>query len=342
MRIAVDAMGGDHAPRVVVEGVVRAAREFRDADIVLVGDTARLGEQLRRCPDRTGRVHTEHADAVVHMGDSPVEAIRKKGNTSIGRCAELAKTGDADAILSAGNTGAAIAAATLAMGTLEGIRKPGIAAPFPTVTGGECIVIDVGANVKPKPEHLLHYGLMASEYVKAILGTSTPRIGLMNVGQEDAKGNELAKETHALFRASPLNFAGNIEGRDIFQGAIDAAVCEGFVGNVLLKVAEGVAEALVNLLRASLREKWTYRVGAGLCKPAFQKLFGELHSSAYGGAQLLGVDGICIVAHGSSDATAIFNAVRVAIELSQKHVNDHIVEAVKRIGSPTDRKTATA
>jgi len=331
MRIAVDAMGGDHAPRVVVEGAIRAAGDLTDAEIILVGVAPQVERLVRDAAGPARRVRVEHADSVVSMADSPVEALRKKDNTSIGRCAELARSGEADAILSAGNTGAAVAAAALAMGTLEGIRKPGIAAPFPTVKGTECIVIDVGANVKPKPEHLFDYGLMAAQYVTAIIGTPHPRIGLMNVGAEDAKGNELVKRTHALFKASPLNFVGNVEGRDIFQGEIDVVVCDGFVGNVLLKVAEGVVEAVTGMIRTAFRETFIYRLGAGLCKPALRRVYGKLSSSAYGGAQLLGIDGICIISHGSSGAEAICNAIHVAVELSDKHVNDRIVQTIREL-----------
>ena len=330
MRIAVDAMGGDHAPRVVVEGAVLAANDIA-ADVILVGDTPQIDDLLREFPDKSGRVTVEHADSVVSMADSPVDALRRKGNTSIGRCAELARAGEADAIVSAGNTGAAVAAATLAMRMLEGIRKPGITAALPTMDAGECAVIDLGANVKPKPEHLLDYGLMVREYCRAIMGKPNPTIGLLNVGAEDAKGNELVRDTHALLKASDLNFAGNVEGRDIFTGEVDAVVCDGFVGNVVLKTAEGVAEAVMSSMRATLAEKLIYRIGAGLCKPAFRKIRRELDSSAYGGALLLGIDGICIISHGSADAEAISNAVRVAVELSNQHVNDHIVEAVKRV-----------
>jgi glycerol-3-phosphate acyltransferase PlsX len=328
MRVAVDAMGGDDAPRVVVAGAVRAARLFADTDITLVGRRDDVEPLLRRAGDSTGRVHLEHADEVVEMGESPVEAIRKKGNTSIGRCAELAREGEADAVLSAGNTGAAVAAASLAMKRLPGVLKPGIAAPFPTTTGRECMVIDVGANIKPKPEHLFDYGVMAAEYVKAIAGVSEPSIGLMNVGEEDAKGNELVKETHARFRDSPLNFAGNVEGRDIFHGKVDVVVCDGFVGNVLLKTAEGVSEAVIQTMRGKLKARWIYRLGAMLCRPALREMVQELSSSAYGGAQLLGVNGICIIAHGSSNAEAIASAIGVAGRLSRLHVNDRIARAI--------------
>jgi glycerol-3-phosphate acyltransferase PlsX len=342
MRIAVDAMGGDHAPRVVVDGAVRAAAAFPAAEIVLIGRRDDVQPLLREFPDTTGRVRIEHAETMVAMGDSPVEALRKKGDTSIGRCAELAKNGEADAIVSAGNTGAAVAAATLAMRLLEGVRKPGIAAPFPTVTGSECLVIDVGANVKPKPEHLLHYGIMGAEHVKAIVGKDQPRVGLLNVGEEDAKGNELTRDTHALFKQTQLNFIGNVEGHDIFQDHVDVAVCDGFVGNVLLKVAEGVCEAVIGMLRDSLSRKLTYRLAAGLCRPALKRLYGKLSSSVYGGAQLLGVNGICIISHGSANAEAIFNAIRVALDLSQKHVNDRIIEAVKQASSDASDEPATA
>jgi len=329
MRIAVDAMGGDFAPRVVVEGVVRAAVMLPDVELVLVGQNDAIQPLLREFPDPTGRIQVEHAEGVVSMSDSPVEALRRRGNTSIGRCAELARSGEVNAIVSAGNTGAAVAAATLAMGMLEGVRKAGITAPLPTTDGGECVVIDLGANIKPKPEHLLIYGIMACEYARAILGKTNPTVGLLNVGAEDAKGNELARETHALFKASKLNFHGNVEGRDIFHGTVDAVVCDGFVGNVVLKVAEGVAEAVLSSIRGALSERFIYKVGAQLCKPAFRKLRQELDSSAYGGALLMGIDGICIISHGSADAEAICNAVSVAVDLSHKRVNDRIVEAVR-------------
>ena len=338
MRIAVDAMGGDNAPRVVVEGAVRAATDT-SADIILVGDTPQIEDLLREFPDKSGRVSIEHADGVVSMADSPVEALRRKGNTSIGRCADLARAGEVNAIVSAGNTGAAVAAATLAMRMLEGIRKPGITAALPTIGAGECVVIDLGANIKPKPEHLLGYGLMVREYCIAIMGKPDPTIGLLNVGAEDAKGNELVKETHALFKASDLNFAGNVEGRDIFMGNVDAVVCDGFVGNVVLKTAEGVAEAVLSTMRTALTEKFVYKIGASLCKPAFKKMRRELDSSAYGGALLLGIDGICIISHGSADAEAISNAVRVATELSSHRVNEHIVEAVRRTKTAAETET---
>jgi glycerol-3-phosphate acyltransferase PlsX len=345
MRIAVDAMGGDRAPAIVVRGAVRAAAQLPGHDIILVGRAGEIQAEMKHLPDKAGRIRVEHADSVVSMSDSPVEALRRKGDTSIGRCAELAKSGEADAILSAGNTGAAVAAAALALGTLEGIRKPGIAAPFPTTTGGECVVVDVGANVKPKPEHLFDYGIMASEYVSAVTGKPSPTVGLLNVGAEDAKGTDLVKQTHALFTASHLNFAGNVEGPDIFQGKVDAVVCDGFVGNVLLKVAEGVCDAAMSTIRNALGEKMIYRLGARLCAPALRKVRRELNSSAYGGAQLLGVNGICIISHGSSDAEAIRNAIRVAVDLCNKHVNDRIVKAARRAkGDPADarpRQTGT-
>ncbi len=340
MRIAVDAMGGDEAPRVVVEGAAQAAEEFPDDEIVLVGDIEQIKEHLGRAPEAGQRLRIEHANAVVDMGELPVEALRRKGDTSIWRCAELAKEGTVDAILSAGNTGAAVAAATLAMGTLEGIRKPGIAAPFPTNAGGECVVIDLGANIKPKPEHLLHYGLMAVEYVKAITSKSNPSIGLLSIGAEDAKGNELVKETHALFKASDLNFAGNVEGRDVFHGAADVVVCDGFTGNVMLKVAEGVAEAIAGTFRAALRRNLMARIGAAFCRKTFREVYAECSSSAYGGAQLLGVNGICIIAHGSSDAEAIYNAIRVGADLSKKNINRHITQAVQALSNPSGVKTA--
>jgi len=343
MRIAVDAMGGDNAPRVVVEGAVKAAKKLTGVEIILVGHSHQIEEYLKVYHDKTGSVRVEHAEGVVAMSDSPVEALRKKGNTSIGRCAELARKGEVNALFSAGNTGAAVAAATLAMGTLEGVRKPGIAAPFPTVKGTECVVIDVGANIKPKPEHLFDYGIMAAEYVEAITGRKNPTIGLMNVGEEEAKGDDFIKQTYALFKSAPINFIGNVEGRDIFEGEVDVVVCDGFVGNVLLKTAEGTADALFKVMKQEIMKSFISKLGAWICKPAFKTVYRRLNSSAYGGAQLLGVDGICIIGHGSSDAKAVVNAITVAVELSNNHANDRVVSAIKRIREQRPQtKTATA
>ena len=246
MRIALDAMGGDAAPAVNVEGALKAVERFPDAEVILVGDEAALSAELKRFGADTPRIRIRHASQVVGMDESPVEGLRRKPDSSIKRSVEMLAQKNADAVVSAGNTGAFVAATTFALRPLKGVKRPGIAVTFPIPAGkGKCTVIDVGANIKCKPIHLLQYSIMATIYNQLIHKIEEPIVGLLNIGEEDAKGTDLVKETHALLSRSALKFKGNVEGRDILLGECDVVVCEGFVGNVILKLSEGIWEALL-------------------------------------------------------------------------------------------------
>ncbi len=324
MRIAVDAMGGDEAPGVVVEGAIDCLSVLDGHNVVLVGDRAQIDLAARALGGLPRGVEVLHASQVVRMNDKPIEAVRRKPDSSIARCVELLATGEADALVSAGNTGAVVALATLRLGLLEGVRRPGIAVGMPTVDGFT-LVIDCGANVKCTPEHLYQYGVMASAYSQDVYGKTLPRVGLLNIGQEQVKGNVLVKQAATLLEGSSLNYIGFVEGRDVFSGAADVVACEGFVGNVLLKVSEGLAEALIRMLREAFQRTLRRRIGAKLCEYALRELAARVDCSEHGGAPLLGVNGNCMIAHGGSDSRAIANAIRSAAEAAAYRVNEHIV-----------------
>jgi len=324
MRIAVDAMGGDDAPGVVVKGAVESLAILNGHDVVLVGDSARIDAAARSLGGLPARVEILHASQVVRMDDKPIEALRRKPDSSIARCVALVAGGEADALVSAGNTGAVVAHATLKLGLLEGVRRPGIAVDMPSIDG-YTLVIDAGANVKCTPEHLYQYGVMASAYCKDVYGKADPRVGLLNIGQEQVKGNPLVKEAGALFEDSALNYIGFVEGRCVFSGDADVVVCEGFVGNVLLKVSEGVADVIIEMLREAFQRTLRRRIGAKLCEYALRELAARVDCSEHGGAPLLGVNGSCMIAHGGSNSRAIANAIRSAAEAAAYHVNEHIV-----------------
>ncbi|HUS58785.1 MAG TPA: phosphate acyltransferase PlsX [Planctomycetota bacterium] len=328
MRIAVDAMGGDEAPSVVVEGALLASRYLKPHKIILVGDEQRIKECFAAFGYAGTGLEIVHAPEVVFMGEHPAEAMRRKRHSSIRVASELVRDGRADALISAGNTGAAVAASCISFGLLPGIRKPGIAAPMPTRQGGVCVLIDAGANMAPTPTHLLQYAIMADIYCKIAFDIKSPRVGLLNVGEEDAKGNVLAKETYARLKESQLNFLGNVEGRDVFEGTCDLIVCDGFVGNSILKAAEGLSEAIIHLLRTELHRNLLRRLGGLLCKSAFRSVKDRMDCSEYGGAPLLGVNGISIISHGGSNGRAIFNAIRVAARLAEMDLNTKIVDEV--------------
>ena len=328
MRIAVDAMGGDAAPSVVVEGALLASRYLKGHKVILVGDEGKIKRLFSALGTFPPTIEIVHAPEVVGMHEPPVEAMRRKRNSSIRVAAELVKEGRADALISAGSTGASVAASCLKFGLLPGVRKSGIAAPMPTRQGGVSVLIDAGANMVPTPADLLQYGIMADTYAKIVLEVKSPRIGLLNVGEEDAKGNSLAKEALALFKSSGLNFCGNVEGGDIFEGTCDIVVCEGFVGNAILKAAEGLAETMLDQILEELRMTLRRRVGAVLCKTAFRAVKSRVDCSEYGGAPLLGVNGIAIISHGGANARAIFNGIRVAARLAEMNLNARIIEEV--------------
>ncbi|MDR4499094.1 MAG: phosphate acyltransferase PlsX [Candidatus Scalindua sp.] len=324
MRIAVDAMGGDSAPSEIVKGAVNAARKFSEHEILLVGDQDRVQDELNKAGSSPSNISIVHASQVVTMNESATVAVRKKIDSSITKSIELVAKKKADAMVSAGNTGATVAAATLFLRTLEGVKRPGIAVSIPTLHGA-CLVIDAGANIKCKPIHFLQNGIMASVFCKYILNIEKPKVGLLNIGEEDAKGNELVKEAFSLLSNSSLNFIGNAEGRDVFDGNFDIVVCEGFIGNVLLKFAQGLSISLISAFVSEAKKSLLSKFGVWLCKPALKQLASRTDYSEYGGVPLLGIDGICIIGHGRSDSKAIQNAIREAIQFGKYQVNNHIV-----------------
>ena len=324
-------MGGDRAPREVVRGAVEAARHHPDLRCLLVGQQVAVRKELDAVSWTGSNIEIVPADHVIGMGDSPVEALRKKKGSSIEVATRLVKTGEAVAMVSAGNTGACVAAGTILLGLLPEVRRAGIAVTF-HAGDRPVVVMDVGASVSSKPEHLIQYGIMASLYARAALDVSNPRVGLLNIGGEGQKGNPLSKATHSLFLKTQLNFHGNVEGVEIFRSVCDVVVCEGFVGNIVLKVAEGLAERMVDLLKQALGESF------GGEKPddgSFEKVLSRLRQrvdySEFGGAPLLGVKGVMIIAHGRSEAKAIANAIGVAKRLAEKNVNKRITEEIRAV-----------
>ncbi len=327
MRIGVDGMGGDHAPSVVVKGVIDAAREY-NLDIAIVGPEDILRKEFAKYKNVPKNIEIIHASEVIGMDELPVMSVRKKKDSSLNVLVNLAKEGKVDAIFSAGNTGAMVCASTLGLRLLEGVERPGIAIIFRGLHGTSMIA-DVGANIAPKPTHLVQYAIMCDAYSRYILHKQNPSIGLLNVGEEETKGTEFVKETHQLLSSSKLNFIGNVEGRHIFDAKVDIIICDGFIGNAVLKVSEGIAENLVTLLKKEFNKNIMRRLMGLLCIPVFKALKKDLDYSEYGGAPLLGVDGICIIGHGRSNAKAIKNAVRVANEFAAQQVNQHIVESIR-------------
>jgi glycerol-3-phosphate acyltransferase PlsX len=328
MKIAVDAMGGDYAPKVVVQGVEEAIRSY-DVDILLVGDSGKIEEEISKIKNfPKDRVRVIHTDEVIDMDDPPTVSVRKKKNSSISIGINLIKSKEADAFVSAGNTGAVVCAASLYLGMLAGIERPGIAILFPTLKGIS-LVVDVGANIDPKPIHLLQYAIMAEAYYKYVLDFSgKPTVGLLNVGEEATKGTDFVKETHHLLFESPLKFVGNVEGKEIFSGNCNIIVCDGFVGNVALKVTESVAEMLNELLRRSILKGVMGKLGTLLLLGNLKRFKKELDYSEHGGAPLLGVNGVVIIAHGRSSSKAIKNAIRAAKTEVDREVNDKIVDMI--------------
>jgi glycerol-3-phosphate acyltransferase PlsX len=325
-KIAVDGMGGDYAPAVVVEGALAAVREY-DVELVLVGQEEALRPLLEKSRYEGGRISIHAANEVIGMSEPAASSVRKKRDSSIVVGLNLVREGYADAFFSAGNTGAVVCAATLSLRLLPGVERPGIAIVMPTLKGIS-LVIDVGANIDPKPIHLLQYGIMGDAYFRHILNRPTPSVGLLNIGEEESKGTEFVKETHELFERSRLNFIGNVEGKDIFSGTCDIIVCDGFVGNVALKVSESLAETVWEFLKRHLKSSLIGIMGAMLLKRSFSGFKKKLDYSEYGGAPLLGVDGVVIIGHGRSNSRAIQNAIRVAKEEVERKFNEKISEAI--------------
>jgi glycerol-3-phosphate acyltransferase PlsX len=329
-RIAVDAMGGDFAPTPIVQGAVEAARQSPAIEtLYLVGDQAVLERECEALDDVPDSVQIHHASEVVSMDESPAGAVRRKKDSSIGRAVDLVKEGAADAIFSAGNTGASVAATTLKLRTLEGVIRPAIATVFPTKK--PFVMLDAGATPDASAEMLCHFAVMGSVYCQEVLEVSAPVVGLISIGEEDAKGNEKTKEAFHLLEKSGLPFAGNVESHDLFEGNVDVAVCDGFTGNVMLKTSEGLARAISSWVREEMTSRWNYKLGALLCRGAFSRIRNRVDPTAYGGAPLLGVNGVCVIGHGSSNARAANNAVHVASKFVEHQMNPHIIQLMDTV-----------
>ncbi|MEW6325325.1 MAG: phosphate acyltransferase PlsX [Nitrospirota bacterium] len=327
--MAVDAMGGDNAPAAIVDGALLACRELGIA-ITLVGDEYLLREELSRRPDADRLPLTiHHASQRVAMDEQPSQVVRRKRDSSIWVATELVKKGQAAAVVSAGNTGASMATALFLLGQVRGVERPAIATLLPTLFG-PCLLLDVGANVDCKPHHLLQFAIMGHIYVEGLLGRPSPKLGLLSIGEEETKGNELTKEAFKLLKESSLNFIGNVEGRDIYAGGADVVVCDGFIGNVALKVSEGLASTILKLLRREIAAARWGKLGYLLLRPAFSRFQKRVDYAEYGGAPLLGVNGVSIICHGRSSARAIRNAVRVAQECVQQELHIKIRAELER------------
>ncbi|MGI6082174.1 MAG: phosphate acyltransferase PlsX [Limnochordia bacterium] len=321
MRIAVDAMGGDLAPDEIVKGASLAAQTL-GVEILLVGQRERVEPILADLP--SSGIEILHASDVVEMQDLAIRVARKRKDTSIAVAVRSVKEGRADALVSAGSTGATMVAALLGWGRIRGVDRPAIGTVMPT-GDGRCVLLDAGAHVDAKPNHLVQYGIMGSAYAERVLGIPNPRVGLLNIGEEETKGCELVRQVYPRLRElSRINFIGNVEGRDILSGNVDVIICDGFVGNIVLKFAEGMAKTVFFMLQQALSADIKSRFGGLLLKDAFRSVRASLDYSEYGGAPLLGVDGICIISHGSSNAQAIFNAIRVAKEAIEQDLTSHI------------------
>ncbi len=335
MRIAIDAMGGDHAPEEIIKGAMEA-RELLDAEdeLILIGVQGAIEKHLAHHDTGKGPIRIVDAPETITMDESPIDALRKKRNSSIAVMARMGAHKDADAVISAGNTGACVAACQIRMRNLEGVNRPGIAVVLPTL-GGPVTMCDVGANISCKPVNLYQYAIMATVYSRQMLGIASPRVGLMSIGEEDAKGNELVKKTRDLLKADPnVNFIGNLEGRDIFDGTCDVAICEGFVGNVILKLTEGMVGMLFKAIKHELLAESMEL--ALKFKPVMTEIYKKYDYHEYGGAPLLGVDGTAFICHGTSKSRTIKNAIMASKKYHMKKINHRITEYVKNLALRTN------
>lgn len=332
MRIALDAMGGDDAPEINVDGAINALQTLDDLHVVLVGDEAQLNGLLHDRGFSSDRLSVAPADGFVDMHEKPTVALREKPNCSIAVCWKLMAAREVDAVVSAGNTGAVVGAGLRTRLFLKGVKRPGIAVVLPTLSG-RALLMDVGANPGARAEHLYQYGIIGSLYAQHVLGIEAPRIGLMNIGTEDGKGNDLARETHQCLSQSRLKdrYVGNVEGRGLYQGEADVLICEGFVGNVVLKVSEGMASMMLQMLSKEVIESLDKE--RHVAAQTFQNLGKKFAYSEVGGAPLLGIDGICLICHGSSDGRAIASALNGAMLLKDSQINSHIVEELADAGA---------
>ncbi|TAL26741.1 MAG: phosphate acyltransferase PlsX [Nitrospirae bacterium] len=327
MKIALDAMGGDHAPAATVEGALETVREDDKIEVILFGDESQIKKELKGKKYPSHCIHVRHTSQIIGMHESPVSALRKKKDSSIRRAVDAVKLKEADAVVSAGNSGVAMATALFVLGMSRGVDRPAIAAIMPTLKG-LFVLIDAGANVDCKAENLLQFALMGSAYCRTILHRQEPRVALLSIGEEDTKGNGLTRESFKLIKEAKINFIGNIEGKDVFSGDADVVVCDGFIGNVLLKTSEGLAEVIIKMLKREIEGQPTGRIGYLLMKPALRNFKKKTDYAEYGGAPLLGINGTCIIGHGRSSPQAIRNALRVAVELAKKKVHKIISEEI--------------
>ena len=331
--IALDAMGSDRAPKPEIEGAIQAARQY-GVRVVLVGRESAIQSELERHPAAAGLpLEIVHASEVVGMDEKAVQAVRAKRDSSMRVGVRLVRDGLAAGFVTAGNTGAAMTTAKMVLGAIPGVDRPALAAVFPTAIGTAASLLDVGANVDCKPQNLAQFAVMGEIYFRSMFGTRRPRVGLLSIGEEESKGNELTRDAFQLLKQLPLNFVGNVEGRDLYNGQVDVIVADGFVGNVALKTSEGVANLVRATLKETLKATITRQVGYLLSRSAFADFKKRLDHTEYGGAPLLGVKGVCFITHGSSNANAIKNAIRVAAEFAEHQINDAIEKELAGIRS---------
>jgi phosphate acyltransferase len=322
--IALDAMGGDHAPRPEVEGAVLAAREL-GVRVILVGQPNVVRAELAKHAAPNLPIEIVPASEVITMDDHPAQAFRRKKDSSVHVASRLVREAKADGIVSAGNTGAVMTVAKFLLGTLESVDRVALAAPFPNAKGGVSVLLDVGANVDSKPEHLVQFAVMGEIYYRAAFGGARrPRVGVLSIGEEEIKGNELTREVYTRLKKSPVHFVGNVEGGDLFSGSVDVIVCDGFVGNIALKICEGLAVQIFGLLKKSIQSSLASQVAFLFSGGALKGLKKKIDYTEYGGAPLLGVRGVCVIGHGRSNANAVKNAIRVAAGLARSRINEKI------------------
>jgi len=323
MRIAIDAMGGDNAPEEIVCGVIESATLHPEITFILVGHEQQLAEY---CNEKPSNVIIHHAEEIITADDEPVKAIRKKKNASMVVAARLVKEKQAAAMITAGNTGAFMAAGLLVIGRIAGVQRPALAPIFPSTTGKGTMVLDVGANMDAKPEYLVQHAILGSIYMNKMLGIESPRVGIANIGTESGKGNDLTKEAYTLLEKASINFVGNVEPRDIMSDKCDVLVCDGFTGNIILKTLEGAAATIFDTLKKDINSSLRGKLGGLLLMPIFRNLRGKLDYREYGGAPLLGLNGACIKSHGSSDRTAIMNAIRQTVTFLEKQTLEQMTK----------------
>ncbi len=330
MKVAVDAMGGDFAPSIAIEGIAMAVKEYPEIDIYVVGHTQKISYYLAKFGiENHPKITLVHAESTVEMSDKATIALKKKKDSSMTVAAELVKSGTVGAVVSAGNTGAAVATMTVKARMLPGIERPAIATLIPA-KHGHIIMVDAGANPDCKAKNLAQFAILGETYAKLILDIDKPKIGLLNVGEEEGKGNELTKEAYKILSKMPIDFHGNIEAKTVFNNVVDVVVCDGFVGNVFLKTCEGLAKTTMHWLKDALTKNAIRKTGALIAKNAFKDLKAIANDEEYGGAPLLGTNGICIIGHGSSSALAIKNAIKVAANAIEFKVNDIIKDKIAR------------